>query len=313
MRVVFFGSPEAAIPSLEALLRAGHSVELVVTQPDKPAGRGRKLAASPVKRLALDRGIPVIQPERIRKDQAAFERIESIRADAHVVVAYGQIIPLSIFDIPKHKSLNVHFSLLPKYRGASPVQWAILRGETKTGVTIIRLNERMDEGDILAKTEVDILPGENAGELEARLAAVGADLLLQTLDRIDSLVAVPQDHAAATLAPKIKKEDGKIDWTLEAAAVDRKVRAFTPRPSAYSLYSLFKGQRLIVLRGSVAEGSFGPFAPGEVVSITKEGLVVGCGGKTLYRIDRLQPESKRAMDAYSLSLNGRVCVGDRLD
>ena len=310
MRVVFFGSPEAAIPSLEGLLCAGHSVELIVTQPDKPAGRGRRLAASPVKRLALDRRIPVIQPERIRKDPAALERIESVRADVHVVVAYGQIIPLSIIDIPEHKSLNVHFSLLPKYRGASPVHWTILRGELKTGVTIIRLNERMDEGDILSAVEVDILPGENAGELASRLAAVGALLLTQTLDSIDSLVAVPQDHAAATLAPKIKKEDGKIDWNSEAEAIDRKVRAFTPNPSAFSM---FKGQRLIVLKGRIVEGSRAECAPGEVVSITKEGLTVGCGGRTFYRIERLQPESKKAMDAYAFSLSGRVRLGDRLD
>jgi len=311
MRVVFFGSPEAAIPSLEALLRAGHTVELVVTQPDRPAGRGRKLAAGPIKKLALERGIPVVQPERIRKDEAAAGHIANVRADLHVVVAYGQIIPLSIIDVPRYKSINVHFSLLPKYRGASPVQWAILCGETETGVTIIRLNERMDEGDILSAVAVGIRPEESAGELEARLATVGAGLLLRTLERIDSLAAVPQDHAAATLAPKVKKEDGKIDWTKDAADVDRKVRAFTPKPSAFAF---FKGRRLIVLKGRVSDRlGRAEFAPGEVVAVPKEGLIVGCGGRSLYRIERLQPESKRAMDGYAFTLGGRVRPGDSLD
>jgi methionyl-tRNA formyltransferase len=310
MRIVFFGSPGAAIPSLEALLRAGHAVELIVSQPDRPAGRGRKLTASPVKRLALERGIEVIQPERIRSDPAAFGRIEAVRADVHVVVAYGQIIPLSIIDLPKHKSLNVHFSLLPKYRGASPVQGAILAGESRTGVTIIRLNEKMDEGDILAAVEVPILPGENAGELESRLAALGADLLLRTLDKIGSVVAFPQDHAAATYAPKIKKEDGRIDWTSDAATIDRKVRAFTPRPSAHSL---FNGRRLIILKGRAVDGGPGQYTSGEIVSVTKDGLVVACGGKTFYRIERIQPEGKKPMDAYAFSLNGRIRPGNRLD
>ena len=307
MRAVFFGSPEAAIPSLAALLGAGHAVDLVVTQPDRPSGRGRRLTASPVKRFALERSIPVLQPERIRKDPAAFESIRDVRADIHVVVAYGQIIPVSIIDIPKHRSINVHFSLLPEYRGAGPVQWALLNGITRTGVTIFRLNEKMDEGDILSLVETGIRPAENAGELEERLARLGADLLLDTLARIDTIIPIAQNHEKATLAPKIGKEDGIIDWTVEAARVDRLVRAFTPRPSAFAL---FKKQRLIILRGTALAGPKNEGAPGVVAAVGREGIDVRCGDGALFRVQRLQPENRGAMDAFAFSQNGRVRPGD---
>jgi len=309
MRAVFFGSPEAALPSFEKILADGHRLELVVTQPDKPAGRGKRLAANPVKKAALERNIPVLQPERIRQDAGAFAAIQNIRADVHVVVAYGQIIPVSIIDLPQHKSINVHFSLLPNYRGASPVQWALLNGETKTGVTIFRLNEKMDEGEILATAEIDIRPGENAGELENRLARIGAELLGTTLARIADIVPIPQDHASASHAPKIRKEEGLLDWTAEAELVDRKVRAFTPRPSAFTF---FKGQRLLILKGCPTEGTTGESVPGAVLAVTKEGLDICCGAETIYRIMRLQPESKKAMEAHAFSLNGRIGRGDIL-
>ncbi len=309
MRVVFFGSPEAALPSLAKLLESGHTVALAITQPDRPFGRGKKLTPSPVKTFALDHGIPVIQPERIRKDSAAPDLLQSIRADIHVVVAYGQIIPAAITDLPRYRSINVHFSLLPKYRGASPVQAALLNGEKKTGVTIFRLNERMDEGDILSVVETEILPEENGGELEARLASIGADLLIDTLARIDSIVPIPQDHTAATLAPKIQKEDGKLEWASEAAAVDRKVRAFTPRPSAFTF---FKGQRLIILKGRAMESTAAANPPGRILAVAKDGLDVCCKDGTIYRIFSLQPESKKPMDAYTYSLNGRIKTGDCL-
>jgi methionyl-tRNA formyltransferase len=309
MRIVFFGSPEAALPSLAKLLEAGHTVALAITQPDRPFGRGKKLTPSPVKTFALDHGIPVSQPERIRKDPAALELLQSIRADIHVVVAYGQIIPAAITDLPAYRSINVHFSLLPKYRGASPVQAALLGGEKKTGVTIFRLNERMDEGDILSMVETAILPEENGGELETRLASIGADLLIDTLARIDSIVPIPQDHAAATSAPKIQKEDGKLAWASEAAVINRKVRAFTPRPSAFTF---FKGQRLIILKGRALESTTAEDAPGRILAVAKDGLDVCCKDGTIYRIHFLQPESKTAMDAHAYSLNGRIKIGDLL-
>ena len=309
MRVVFFGSPDAALPALRGLLASGHSIELVVTQPDKPAGRGRKFSASPVKEFAVSRGLPVFQPEKIRKDLAAPEKLEAARADIFVVVAYGQILPREIIDIPPHKTVNIHFSLLPEYRGAAPVQAALLDGKKRTGVTLFRLNEKMDEGDILTRSETEITPGENAGELEARLAGIGTALLLETLPRLDAVPLVPQDPAAATLAPKIRKEDGLISWRGEAARIDRQVRAFTPRPSAFTS---FMGQRLIILRGTPVTAAAGFNPPGTVHRITREGLEICCEGGTLYRIERLQPESRDAMEAFAFTLNGRIRPGDEL-
>ncbi|MCX7974891.1 MAG: methionyl-tRNA formyltransferase, partial [Candidatus Aminicenantes bacterium] len=213
MNIVFFGTPEAALPSLEKLLNSEHQIKLIVTQPDRPAGRGLKLTPPPVKEFALKNGLPFIQPEKIRKDQTALNLIRSIFPDIIVVVAYGQILPAEIIYFPPYRAINVHFSLLPKYRGACPVAWAILNGEEKTGITIFVLNEKMDEGDILAQVEVEIRPRENAGELENRLAQIGADLLIKTLSEIDKLTPKPQDHSQATYAPKLNKNMGQIDWS----------------------------------------------------------------------------------------------------
>jgi methionyl-tRNA formyltransferase len=310
MRVVFFGSPEAALPALRELLAAGHAIALVVTQPDKPAGRGKKIAASPVKEFAVSLGLPVFQPEKIRTDPVAPERLRTARADIFVIVAYGQILPREIIDIPPRKSVNLHFSLLPRYRGAAPVQGALLDGETRTGVTVFRLNEKMDEGDVLTRSETLILPRETAGELEARLADIGAALLVDTLARIDEIPPRPQDAAAASVAPKIRKEDGRLDWSREAGEVDRRVRAFSPRPSAFTS---FKGQRLIVLEGTPLPGTAAGGVPGMVLRIAKEGFEICCGGGTFFRIERLRPESREAMDAYAFTLNGRLRAGDSLE
>ena len=193
MRVVFFGSPEAAVPSFRALLEAGHEIPLIVAQPDRPVGRGRRLLPGPVKRFALERGIPVAQPEKIRLDPEILDRLRAAAPDIQVVVAYGQIIPMTIVSLPPRGTVNVHFSLLPRYRGAAPVAAAIAAGETRTGVTIFSLNEKMDEGDILAEEETPIGPSETAGELEARLASLGAGLLLRTLDRYDEITPRAQD------------------------------------------------------------------------------------------------------------------------
>ena len=310
MRLVFFGSPEAALPSLEALRDAGHSIPLVVTQPDRPSGRGKIVTAGAVKRFALGHGIPVIQPESIRKDPSALEAIRNAAADIHVVVAFGQIIPASIFDLPEHKSINVHFSLLPKYRGAAPVSRALLEGEAKTGVTIFRLNARMDEGDILATAATDIFPEENAGELETRLAGIGGRLLCATLARIDDITPVPQNHALATYAPKIQKEDGRIDWSVPAASVARKARAFTPRPGAFTM---FKGQRVIILEGRNAGRAGDELPPGTILTVAKAGLEIACGENSAFLVARLQPESRRPMEAYAYSLSGRMKALDVFD
>ncbi len=308
MRIVFFGSPESAIPSLRKILEESHEVKLIITQPDKPSGRGKKITASPVKRFALEKGISVYQPRRIRKDPAALKTLSEIDPDLNVVVAYGQIIPASIIYLPRHNSINLHFSLLPKYRGASPIQWAILNGETTTGLTIFELNEHMDEGDILTQRKTGIHPYEKAFELEERLANEGADLLVKTIRQIDTLTPLKQDHAQATYAPLIKKEDGQIDWTSEAISVDRKVKAFSPWPSAFTY---FRGKRMKILNGRVEPTEpVSSIKPGEIRASRKGGLSVACGDDNIYVIDRLQPENRKAMSAHSFSLGANVKPGE---
>lgn len=311
MRTVFFGSPVAALPSLEALLAAGHSIELAVTQPDKPAGRGRRPAPSAVKSVALARGIPVLAPGRIRTDEAARERILGVGADIHIVVAYGQIIPRAVHYPPRHHSLNVHFSLLPRYRGAAPVQWTVLNGDAETGVTIIELNDRMDEGDILAQERVAVRPRETAAALERRLAVLGAEVLVATLGRIGSVVRVGQDEAAATLAPKIRKEDGLVVWSEPAGAVDRKVLALAERPGVFTYW---RGKRLQLLRGRPASPAEAPPAPptagpGTVLAVGPAGLTVACGDATAFLVEELRPEGRGTMSAHAFSLGAKLLPG----
>lgn len=310
MRIVFFGSPGSALPSLTRILDVGHKIELVISQPDKPTGRGKKLMPSPVKKMALDLNIPVLQPSKIRKDPETLDRLKDIQPDLNVVVAYGQIIPSSIIYLPKFNSLNVHFSLLPKYRGASPVQGALLKGEEKTGVTIFELNEKMDEGDILTQEEIQILPDESAAELEARLAQAGAELLISTIGGIKKIKPVKQDPSLATYAPKLSKEDGRIDWTKDSLHIQRQLRAFNPWPSTYA----FLGEKRIkILKGKKMEGEALPScSPGEILKIQKEGIQVCCGEHSLFLIERIQPENRNIMEAYAFSLGGRIVPGDRL-
>jgi len=310
MKTVFFGSPPAALPSLGALLDAGHTVALVVTQPDKPAGRGRRLVSSAVKTFAVERGLPVIEPVRIRTDPEALEMIRAAGPEANIVVAYGQIIPHDLHYFPRFHSLNVHFSLLPKYRGAAPVQRAVLNGDTETGVTVIELDDRMDEGDILACEKVGVEPRETALALETRLAALGARLLVETLGRIDAVVRVKQDGACATLAPKVRKEEGRIDWAEPARTVDRKVLALGDRPGTYTMSG---GKRINIIRGRALEARPpAAAAPGRIIALGKAGLSVACGAGTSYLVEELQPEGKGSMSAYAFSLGARLDAGDSL-
>ena len=309
MKIVFFGSPVAALPSLEHLIRAGHTIELVITQPDKPAGRGKTPAPSPVKVFALGRGIPVLQPARIRRDENALAMLRAIQPDLNVVVAYGQIIPGPVIYLPRFKSVNAHFSLLPQYRGAAPVQWAVLNGELKTGVTIFELNEKMDEGDIVAATETAILPRETARELEGRLALMGAELLVRTLARIDLIERLPQDHSQATYAPRLKREDGEIDWRQDSFSVDRMVRAFSPWPGAFTFY---KGQRIIIHAGEALADAGACPNPGQISEIRAAGPVVCCGSGSAFLVRRLQRENKKEMDAASFLRGTRLERGEIL-
>lgn len=307
MKIVFFGSPVSALPTFNKLLKTGHQVELVVTQPDKPRGRGKKIVFPPVKSLAQELDIPCFQPLKIKKDPLAVQKIKNFKPDLIVVVAYGQIIPDSIIYLPRYNSINLHFSLLPKYRGASPVQWALLKGEEKTGITVFQLNEKMDEGDILSQEEVKVLPEEKAFELEARLAERGAELMVRTISQLDKIELIKQNHAQATYAPKLKKEDGRIEWTRDALFIDRQVRAFNPWPSSYA----FLHEKRIKIHEGKDKGKLSRLSsPGKILTVRKEGIEVCCGGRTSYLIQRIQPENKKEMEAYAFAHGAAIQIGD---
>src|SRR5215813_1246172 len=257
MKLIFLGTPAFAVPTLEAMVRAGHEVPLVVTQPDRPKGRGQSFAAPPVKETALRSGLDVYQPERVRRPEAV-ERLRAIGAEAMVVVGYGQIIPQNVIDLAPLGIINVHASLLPRYRGAGPIQWSIVNGETHTGVTTMRIDAGLDTGDMLLNAETEIGPDENAIELGQRLSVMGADLLVETLSRIREIVPQKQDASQATYAPLLKKEDGAIDWSRPAAAIHNQVRGLQPWPSAYTT---FRGQTLHIWKSRVAaQPSLKPWA-----------------------------------------------------
>jgi methionyl-tRNA formyltransferase len=310
MNIVFFGSPTSAIPSFRRLVETGHNLRLVITQPDRPAGRGKKIVFSPVKKLALDLNIPICQPARIRKDAVVLQKMMALQPELNVVVAYGQIIPRDIIELPVFKTINLHFSLLPKYRGASPVQWALLNGENKTGITIMELNEKMDEGDILFQKEMEILPDDNTDRLEQRLSKEGAEILINTIADIERITPVPQDHSSATYAPKIKKEDGKIDWTRDAVDLENMIRAFSSWPS---VYCFLKKTRIKVLKGKKIDCPDKTASPGEVICVDKRGIQIACGKKSVFLMEIVQPENRKAMDAHAFSLGRRLAAGDRFD
>ena len=234
------GTPAFAVPTLERIVDAGHEMAAVFTQPDRPKGRGQKDALTPVKEAALRLGLQIHQPERIRRPEV-IEQLRALGPEAMVVVGYGQIIPQAILDIPAKGIVNVHASLLPKYRGAAPVQWAIARGETRTGVTTMRIDAGLDTGDMLLKWETEIGPQETAVELGGRLAIAGADLLVRTLEELASILPQKQDEAQATYAPILKKEDGEIDWAMSTQDILNRIRGFAPWPGCYTLW---RGQRL---------------------------------------------------------------------
>src|SRR5436190_4183267 len=277
MRLVFCGTPQFAVPSLEKLAAAGFDVRLVVTQPDRPQGRGMELTAPPVKQIALKLGLAVIQPEKIRKNEEFQKLLVEIAPEAIIVVGYGRIIPPWMLQLPPYGNINVHASLLPKYRGAAPIQWAIARGEAITGVTTMRLNEGLDTGDILLQHETPILPDDTAVTLAPRLAALGADLLAETLHGLKqgTIPAIPQNHSEATLAPILKKEDGLVDFQRTAGDIRNRLRGFQPWPGAYTQ---FRGKNLKIISAQPAQESW-DVAPGELKT-SGDRLMVGCGAGT---------------------------------
>lgn len=300
------GTPQPAVKSLERILRDGHDVVAVYTQPDRPAGRGNKLTAPPVKEFAVENNLPVFQPTKI-KTAKALEEFKSHGADVAVVVAYGRILPEGYLNAFLHGAINVHFSLLPKYRGAAPVNWAIVNGETVSGVTTMKMDVGLDTGDMLLQREAEIGEEENAIELMEKLGVVGAELLSETLTRIDELTPIAQDHSLATLAPIMKKEDGVIDWSMTATEINNRARGFQPFPTAYTYY---EGKRLIIWKASAGENP--DAVPGEIIEARGDSLTIGCAMGTVLNAAEVQLEGKKRMPVRDL-LNGvKMHPGEKL-
>ena len=303
MRVLFYGTPEFALPTLDALL-ARHQVVAVVTQPDRPAHRGRRLTAPPVKERARAAGVPVVQPARLR-DPGWPERLAVFAADAAVVVAFGQILPRAVLDVPRRGSINVHASLLPRYRGAAPIAWSLMRGETVTGITTFQMDEGLDTGPVLVAIPTSIGPGETAGELASRLSRLGAEALIETLARLETLTPTPQRHEDATLAPRLKKTDGHLDWRRPARELVNLVRGCNPWPGA-----LTKTPRglLTIWRASVlAEDTW--HDPGTLVG--HERRLVLATGEGLFEPRDVQPENRRPLEWAEYLRGARLEPGAR--
>jgi methionyl-tRNA formyltransferase len=309
LRVVFFGTPAFAVPTLEALLRSSHQVVWVVTQPDRARGRGQKVRDSPVKVRALEAGLPVVQPARL-KDPAFLEAFAAVRPDVGAVAAYGRILPEQVIAIPPLGLINVHASLLPKYRGAAPVHRAVMAGEPETGVTIMRIVKELDAGPMLAEARRSIGANETSSEVEGDLARTGAVLLVQALDQLarGDAIETPQDGSRATLAPRLTKDEGMIDWSRSAVDVHNLIRGLHPWPHASTSV---KGQRLIVLRSRLAEAPAPPAHPGTIVAAAGDQLRVAAGSGAVDLL-QVQLEGKRPMTVREFLAGHRLAVGERL-
>ncbi|HKO44688.1 MAG TPA: methionyl-tRNA formyltransferase [Pyrinomonadaceae bacterium] len=299
MRVVFMGTPESAVRSLHRLIDDGHEVVSVWTQPDKPAGRGEKIHLPPVRKFADEHGLRVEQPTKLKTDEAK-ALFASYDADLAVVVAYGRILPPAFLTAPKLGCINVHFSLLPKYRGAAPANWAIVNGEHQTGVTTMFIEQELDSGPILLQRETTIDETETAPQLMERLSVIGADLLSETLHELDAITPRKQNDEEATFAPILTRQHGLIDWTMSAIDIERRVRGFQPWPNAHTQ---LKGKRLIIWAATVCDSSAKDAGPGEIIEAHGEDLLVKTGQASALRILELQPESKRRMHVRDF-LNG---------
>lgn len=293
------GTPEAAVPTLRRVVEAGHEVVAVWTQPDKPAGRGNKLAAPPVKVAAILLGLKVHQPSKIRTEEAK-RLFASHNADLAIVVAYGRILPAEFLQAPPRGCINVHFSLLPHYRGAAPVNWTIVNGEQQTGVTTMLIEEELDSGPILLQKATPIDEKETAPHLMVRLADMGAELLDETLKHLDQITPQPQQNDAASFAPILKRTDGLIDWTKNSVAIERMVRGFQPWPNAYSRHA---GSRIVIWEAEARQNTDQAASPGEVLKATGDELIVKCGEQTELHVLEIQPEAKRRMSVRDY-LNG---------
>jgi methionyl-tRNA formyltransferase len=295
MRVVFIGTGEIGVPTLQALLRSDeHQLAAIVTQPDKPVGRDQRIKPPPIKKVLAGRKIPVLQPARI-KDRQSIEEISALSPDVIVVVAYGQILPQGILETPRVACLNLHASLLPRHRGAAPIQAAIASGDFETGITVMYMDEGLDTGDILLQRKIDILPMDTGGSLHDRLAQIAPDALLESLQLLGKKIAprVPQNNALATYAPKLNRDDGKIDWAEGAEVIERKVRAFNPWPGAFTTVAAKSGKprNLKIFSASIVDLAG---EPGEILPTEERSLVIAASDRAL-SLEEVQPEGKRRM------------------
>jgi len=307
MKIIFFGTSEFAVPSLEELAKSKHKVLAVITQPDRKKGRFQNVAFPAVKEAALKLGIQIFQPEDL--DDAEFlKKLKSFGADLFVVVSYGNILKKVILDIPKKFSINLHASLLPKYRGAAPINWTIINADENSGVSVIKMNEKMDEGDIIAKKEIPVLSYDTAKTLSYRLSEEGSQILLDVVDKIETggFNLEKQDAAKVTYAAKLKKEDGLIDWNRDALKIESHVRGFQPWPGAYTYLN---GKLLKLWKVSVYGDSDSHHKPGQIIAIEKDGILVSTKKGTVV-IEELQPESSRRMDINAFLAGHKVKAGD---
>jgi methionyl-tRNA formyltransferase len=305
MRIVFMGTPEFSVPSLEALLGSKHLVVGVVTQPDRPKGRGQEVVFSPIKRICVREGIPILQPTKM-KDPTFLDALQAWQPDVIAVAAFGRILPPAILRLPPRGCINVHGSLLPKYRGAGPIQWAIIRGEQETGITTMLMDEGMDTGAMLLQERISITPDDTAETLAARLAKIGGTLLVETLRRLEegTLSPIQQDHAQATLAPILKKEDGLIDWTMAATEIANRVRGLSPWPGAYTDCG---GERWTLWR-VLPRDEHADEVPGTIRTITKDAADVATGKGTI-RLLEIQPANSRRMTMAQYLAGHRLPAG----
>lgn len=305
MRLIFAGTPEFARAALAAIAEAGHEVALVLTQPDRPSGRGMKLTPSPVKQEAEKRGFPIFQPASLR-DPASHEALKSAAAEVMVVAAYGLILPQAVLDIPARGCLNIHASLLPRWRGAAPIQRAIEAGDSETGICIMQMEAGLDTGPVLLEKRLPILDTDTGASLHDKLAALGAAAIVEALARMGELEPVPQPQAGVTYASKLSREEAQLDWTLPAEALARRIRAFNPVPGAWTLLN---GESLKIWQAEVVPGKG---RPGEVLQAAAGQLVVACGAGAL-RLRELQKPGTRRMDATAFLAGGQVAAGVSLD
>ena len=307
MRIVFMGTPHAAVPTLRRCLEDGHEVVAVWTQPDRPSGRGNKVSFSPVKDFALSQGLTVHQPQPIKNDEAK-QLFASHDADVAIVVAYGRILPLEFLAAPARGCINVHFSLLPKYRGAAPTNWAIINGEKQTGVTTMFIEPALDTGPVLLQRTTEIGEAETAPELMQCLSEIGAELLSETLSRLDEITPQVQDDTQATFAPILKKEDGLIDWSTEAKQIEARIRGLQPWPNAYTS---FNSRGLTIWEAQALLGVAPEAKPGEITVAQRDELVVQCGNNSALRVLEVQPEARKRLAAKDFINGMHVKVGDR--